>query len=506
MKRSEKLFLAINEIDGDIVEEAKPKEEKPIQMKPEPRSPMKGIIALAACVAALAVGIFAIVKFKLGGDIESVPVQNGSDSFASDSTDSEYNSSDTDSADNGSEIDLTLTEEDLELQAILKELVPKAEEIDGMFGYLSPSGDKYTINFGRSPDGMMPYENTYYLVSEDMRTGNSMFAVPQSYDEMEKLISEYFSSQAAEDYMQHIGHGTLKEERDGILYVTGGGRFIEMNGNMYFSTDLDKPYYDGINIKYEGMGIDCETAKVTRQTDTIIEFTYWGRCYHSYDEYSEKEGILVKENGAWKLRYFYYNCFAPEIPVEFTEQDLELCEILKGLEPGNKTTDLFIGGLTKTGTEYQFVTTGITGNSREEYITGYFDLSSAEQEFDYPRSRDEFEQRLLPYFTREATDQYMNNVTKGLSMTQSDIDFFIYSVTVENNSNPIYIELDGKMYYRWDTADHRSRINYDTVKVIDRTDDTIVFSHVNIDGGSYHPKTERLVYERGGWKRDPFYQ
>ena len=487
MKRSEKLFLAINEIDGDIVEEAKPEEEKPIQMKPEPRSPMKGIIALAACVAVLAVGIFAIVKFKLGGEPD--PVQDDS---------SEYSSSE--SSDNS----VPDPKNDEELQALLKDLVAKAEEIDGMFGYLSPSGDKYTINYGRSPDGMIPYENTYYLVSEDMRTGNGMFAVPQSYDEMEKLISEYFSSQAAEDYMQHIGHGTLKEERDGILYVNGGGRFIEMNGNMYFSTDLDKPYSDG--FEYKGMGIDCETAKVTRQTDTIIEFTYWGRSYHSYDEYSEKEGILVKENGAWKLRYFYYNSFAPEIPVEFTDQDLELREILESLEPGNETTRLFMTNLTETGTSYNFVTTGISGNSREEYITQYYDLTSAEQEFDYPRSRDEFEQRLLPYFTREATDLYMNNVTKGYSMIPIDPLINFYSVTVENNTNPIYIEMDGKMYYRWDTADHRSRINYDTIKVIDRTDDTIVFSHVNIDGGSYHPKTERLVYERGGWKRDPFYQ
>lgn len=489
MKRSEKLFLAINEIDGDIVEEAKPEEEKPIQMKPEPRSPMKGIIALAACVAALAVGIFAIVKFKLGREPD--PIQSDS---------SEYSSSE--SSDNS----VPDPKNDEELQALLKDLVAKAEEIDGIFGYLSPSGDKYTINYGRSPDGMIPYEDDYYLVSEDMRTGNGMFAVPQSYDEMEKLISEYYSSQATEDYMQFVSHGTLKEERDGILYVTGGGRFIEMNGNMYFSTELDEPYADGYQYQYKGMGIDCETAKITRQTDTIIEFTYWGRSYHSYDEYSEKEGILVKENGAWKLRYFYNNCFAPKIPVEFTDQDLELCEILKGLEPGNKTTDLFIGNLTETGTKYHFVTTGITGNSREEYITYYYDLTSAEQEFDYPRSRDEFEQRLLPYFTREATDLYMNNVTKGLSITQSDIDFFIYSVTVEDNTNPIFIEMDGKMYYRWDTADHRSRINYDTVKVIEQTDDTIVFSHVFIDYGCYIPKTERLVYERGGWKRDPFYQ
>lgn len=482
MKRSEQLFSIINDIDDDIIDEAKSEEQRPIQMKPEPRSPIKGIIALAACVAVLAIGIFAIVKFKLSREMD--PIQNDS---------SEYSSSE--SSDNS----VPDPKNDKELQELLKDLVAKAEEIDGMFGYLSPSGNKYHFDFGYSKDGFEHLENDYYLVSEDKRTNSGLFAVPQSYDEMEKLFSECFSSQAVEHYMKRVGRGTLKEERDGILYVDGGiHAFVEMNGNMYFSTNLDKPYYDG--IKYRGMGIDCETAKVTRQTDTIIEFTYWGSSYRSYDEYSEKEGILVKENGTWKLRYLSYYGFAPEIPVEFTDQDLELHEILESLEPGNETTRLFMGALTEIGTGYNFV---IIDSSGEEIYASYIDLSSAEQELNFPKSSDEFEQRLLQYFTYEATDRYMNNFSKGISMTQNPDGS--YSVILDKNINPIYIEMDGKMYYRWvDAGGKSTSINYDTVKVIGRTDDTIVFSHVELDYG-YYPKTERLVFERGGWKRDPFY-
>lgn len=501
MKRSEKLFLAINEIDGDIVEEAKPEEEKPIQMKPEPRSPMKGIIALAACVAVLAVGIFTIVKFKLGGDIESVPVQNGSDSFASDSTDSEYNSSDTDSADNGSEIDPMLTEHDLELQAILKELVPKAEEIDGMFTHLAPSGDKYILNFDFA-NGFLPYSHEYYIVSEDQRTNNGLFAIPHSYDEMEKLVSEYFSAQGAEFYMKNYYHGTLTGSQNETLFVDLGQYgpndkgFIEINGSMY--------YADWREEEYPGMGIDCETARITRQTDTVIEFTYFGRNYNVYnDVYSEKTGFLVKENGIWKLRYLCGYGFAPEIPTEYTEQDIELQTLLNGLKPGDEVTGLFVIGNFINGTQYNFAFPEIT--NKYDCHT-YYDVSTLDWKRNSLKSCDEFEQRLLQYFTREATDSYMSKVCKGTMTTEDGV---IYSVILDKDIGgiPIYVEIDGKMYCTWEAGHSEvTSLLCDTAKVIEHTDNTIIFSHAVADYENFHTKTERLVYERGGWKRDPFYQ
>lgn len=485
MKKSEKLFLAINEIDDKIVDEAKCEEQKPVRVQFEKRMPIKEIIAFAACFAVLAVGIFALVKFKLNDNID--PVSN-------DSSDSSYDSSDQ-SSDLQYELELMFSEQDLELQAILKELVPNAEEIDGMFTNLSAQGDKYTFKIGDY------YQNDYYLIPNGQRTANGLLEVPQSCDEMKQLISRYFSEQAAEFYMNNVCHGIMTANADGTYNVEidsdgiPGRGFFEINGGMYF---------DPSDREYLGMGIDCKMAKVKRKTDNVIEFMYWGKDHSDFDgeEYAQKIGMIVKENGSWKLHYFFDYGFTSAIPAEYTEEDIELQEILETLKGGDKPSNLFLPDITNIGTVYNFV---FPESPNPESNYGYIDLSSAEQNIDFPSSYENFEQQLLQYFSREATDKFMTNVGKG---TMTETPDGKYSVTLNESREhpPEYIYIDEKLFYATG-AGGGADINYfNTAKLIERTDNAITYSYAHSYGHGDIERIEgKLVYERGGWKRDPFY-
>ncbi len=482
MKRSEQLFSIINDIDDDIIDEAKIKEETPIQMKPEPRSPIKGIIAFAACIAVLAVGIFAIVKFKLGREMD--PIQNDYSEYSSDGCESS----------NSSESNGEYTAEDIELQEMLKELVPKAEEIDGMFNHLSPSGDRYTFRIG-DPFRKVDYlEIDYYLIPKDQRTANGLFAIPQSRDEMEHLVSQYFSTQATEFYMGYVRPCIMTANADRTYTVeldseagfdmefTRG--FFEINGGMYFTPS---PH------EYHGMCIDCETARIIRQTDKIIVFTY--QDYNYYDDvYYQRNGTLVNEDGAWKLDYYCYNGF-PIMPDEYTEQDLELQKILETLSPGNKVaTTLLFNSAPAYGDVYNFV---LSGNHKRPYLQ-YIDVSGPQPSVKHPKSLAELEETLLEYFTEESAQYYMSLVGKG---TMTDNGDGTYNVNVENGVfDPVYIEIDGKMFYRTHfPTGGWGKFNY-TAKVVEWTDDTITYTYVSALTGAFGTEYRTLKFERGSWK------
>lgn len=483
MKKPEKLFLLINEINDRFVDEAKDKAEKPVSVRLESRMPIKEIIAFAACFAVLAVGIFAFVKFKLNSQIDPQPVDNDSSNQSF-----ELNSG----------IELEYTEQDKELQTILKELVANAEEIDGMFNDLSISGEKYKFKLGEYS------EIEYYLVPDNTRTANGLFTVPQSYDEMEQLISQYFSPQAAVFYMENVSSGSAAESpSDGIFHIDFSGHrvpmFIEINGRMYV---------DPSNRGYQGMGIDCDTARVIRKTDKSMEFSYWGYdytalSYEGGDKYSERNGALVYGDGAWKLHYFYDEGFMPEMPAEYTEQDLELQNILKSLEPGDDVSKLFsVNSLGGSGERYIF---RLPDNDPPDSTATYINVSGLQPKINHPKSINELRQRMLEYFTAEATDKYMWNVCNGTMTANPD---GTYTVTLDKDLNyPTYIEIDGKMFYWEESVGSGSGIPYfNTAKVTEQTNDTIIFSYTYAGMADFYRTDERLVYERGGWKRDPFYQ
>lgn len=484
MKNSEKLFLYINEIDEELIEDADSDEEKPIQMKPEPRSPARGLIALAACVAALAVGIFALVRFRVNGNFDPV------------SAPSEYVSDTSDSSDN-SDTDPEFTKEDLEFQAQLKELVNAAEDIDRMFNGMGHTpGMKFRYYFDGDEEHY--YEVEFFEIPKDRRTDMGLFAVPQSYDEMEELVTRYFSERAALFYMRYVAKGRLTENADGTYRIDliKGSRypvFIEIDGRMYRATES----------KGGGLGIDCGTAKIIRKTEKSIDFSYWGHNYNKPYQggaaYAERNGSVTIENGVMKLQYFFDQGFIPEIPAEYTEQDLELQNILAELAPGIELSLIVADqSIACAGDRFKFVFPG------SKMIYSYVELAYPQLEYTFPRSCDELEKMLLQYFTQEAADRYMERVCKGTMTANSD---GTYSVTLDKDIGyPTFIEIDGKMYY-W-TAAVSSGIDTpysNTAQVIGQTDDVITYSCIISNHNGFIKVTKRICYERGGWKLDPFY-
>ena len=189
------------------------------------------------------------------------------------------------------------TDEDRELQEILKDLLLAYNEIEDMFsgGYM---GDMYyTFKFS-------DYDTYYYPIPEDTRIRpNSLFTVPQTYAGMEELLLKYLTSQSADIYMMWVNTGTMTENPDGTYTVNldneekGPAPFLEIDGKMYYSGGAM-----GRN------GLDCETAKVIEKTDDTIIFS----CIESHGEpdYINEperswniEGMLKYERGGWKLHY-----------------------------------------------------------------------------------------------------------------------------------------------------------------------------------------------------------
>lgn len=64
--RAEQLFLLINEIDDRLITEAEGNDEQPVEVVLEKRFPIKEIIALAACAAALVICVYAVMNLRQG--------------------------------------------------------------------------------------------------------------------------------------------------------------------------------------------------------------------------------------------------------------------------------------------------------------------------------------------------------------------------------------------------------------------------------------------------------
>lgn len=78
--KAEKLFLLINEIDDRLITEAEGNDEQPVEVVLERRFPIKEIIALAACAAALVICVYAVIRVRVG---ITPPPDSGNNSTAS---------------------------------------------------------------------------------------------------------------------------------------------------------------------------------------------------------------------------------------------------------------------------------------------------------------------------------------------------------------------------------------------------------------------------------------
>lgn len=215
---------------------------------------------------------------------------------------------------NNSGTPLSFTEDDKELQEILKGILDGgAREVQAWF-LEPPIVDTPVIQEFRFSNIQNQTVYGYHLIPENYRTDKVI--APITYAEMEEALGRFFPQQAVEKYMSFVRKGTVTGEADGVIDVVINDEnenyaplFLEVNGRLY---QMDQWGTYNINI-------DCETARIIAKTDNVIEFTYLYELYNykenteykneeKYPEYSRMTYIL-KEDGVWKLPYWEQSGF-----------------------------------------------------------------------------------------------------------------------------------------------------------------------------------------------------
>lgn len=504
MKRSEQLFSIINDIDDDIIDEAKIKEEAPVLMKPEPRSPIKGIIALAACIAVLAVGIFAIVKFKLGREMD--PIQSDPSEYSSDSSESS----------NSSESNGEYTAEDIELQEMLKELAPRITDIDKMFSdmYFKGSDSYDNIKYGAD-------EYNYYFIPDGKTTGpNHLIEVPHTRAEMEALLLEYFTKESVEKYLSDItvADGAVDSNGKKVVKLPNKddtlNRFVEFDGRLYYY----RFYYEisQFSSRMTLYYIVPETARVISKTDDMIKFSFKADYIFNHQMNGKPndhaECTLRYERGGWRLEHYYGDNYGlhpfwedpsednPTKTDDRSEDDKELQKILKELVTNAEEIHGMFNFMSTYGEPYSFRIDETT--ELELYRIPEDQRTEPTGIYAIPQTYDGMRELLLTAFTKNAADKYMELVGKGSAAENPDGTFsFKYDEGYEK-AWPTFVEIDGKMYRTNGRVGRDLGIDIGSASVTRKTDDIIEFTYEYIDsyGNTSGVEDGFIINEGGGWK------
>lgn len=473
MKNAEKMFMAINNVDERLIDEAKDRVEKPVLIRVEKHLPFKEIIAFAACFVLLAAGVFALFKFRIN---------------AVEPDDSSVN---TNSSVSNPE-DPDISPQNKELLAILKDLTANAMEIDGIFTRLSDQGVEYRLKIAGAED----YTGSCYPIGDNRKTEPSgLFTVPQTLSELEQLLLTCFTERSVKYYMDDIadGHITTGSGGENVLVVDDSESwyktFIEADGKLYRKS--------GRSISGK-LDIDYTTAMITSKTDKLIKFKFLDNSgFLNY-----KEGVIILENGGWKLDFFHGE-FVPEMPNEFTEEDLALQKVLKELSPGAVILHWWLYYSEQDTDNYEFVFPESKDQRPISYVklpTGTFSDNGDK----YPQSIDELKELMLKYFTRQTVEFYMKWANRAGITENSDGTYSVTLGTENADPVPCILEADGSIYlYRHGTDIYGSALP-NTAKVVEKTNGSIKYSFINIHYIEHHrgfyQTFEKIKYERGGWK------
>lgn len=222
-----------------------------------------------------------------------------------------------------------------------------------------------------------------------------------------------------------------------------------------------------------------------------------------------------------------------KIPVEFTEEDLELHKILTNLEQGVQEINNWFTSGAPIGEQGVELTEGLVfrfpkikqQDSTEIYVSKYYYIPENYSERNYiliPNTYEGFNDCFLEFFTEKFTDNKMKDgVCRGSMTANADGTF---DIMFEENVEfpPHFIEIDKKMYRHSGVGGKGLEmwaINPDTAKIVSKTDDTIEFTYLtkywyDLDENGYplylddislyeeNALTGVLKYERGGWRRD----
>lgn len=204
------------------------------------------------------------------------------------------------------------------------------------------------------------------------------------------------------------------------------------------------------------------------------------------------------------------------IDYEFTEEDRELQEILRELDPAWSVFAALYNGTPGSG-----IVNGGVGVLTDMYQ--YKELFYSELSEDLPfHTLDEMETELGKYFTKNIVEKYMSLVRASAGKISWEQDWVSTVSLTEhkyidmNNTGgltdfPIILELDGKLYRAAaGYLSYSTEIDYSLARVLSRADDEIGFVYmmpVPAYENSMIAVRGRLKYDDGVWKycRLPLY-
>ena len=279
-----------------------------------------------------------------------------------------------------------------------------------------------------------------------------------------------------------------------------------------FSTSESNQNYENDYIDYDSPDMAAISDEMDRwYENSLAEYNaYVDDLFASLDE--------VREPG--------------DVPVEFTDEDLELQAILTELDRGLRfthillTTDrpFYIGenGYIDISPKIFIKNEGMDHSSSYRIIPENYRLEG----LPVPTTAEEMRALVMEYFTEDFADNFMNYHVSTGSMTENPDG--TYSVTFDENSNKglcFFMELDGRLYWQGWSVGGKGMSAYNVLcrsaKVISRTEDTIEFSYLDdfmpymdfvrenmqswlsdVTRYEENAKIGVLKYERGGWRRD----
>ncbi len=255
-----------------------------------------------------------------------------------------------------------------------------------------------------------------------------------------------------------------------------------------------------------------ESQRISDSTSASLNDT--GSEKSSYNDSESTSNISSSENSFEQSS----NVSVKPVPVEFTEEDRELQEILKTLiyQAAGKVNMWFYSPCPlEMDTPVKITLDGKNALSEIDFYPITVDYIESTETICVPNSVSEFESVLMEYFTKWATEKYMQLVAKGNLVRLPDGQIAI-KLDSTLDINPIFIEAGGRMYRNTGDMGGGLAISYETAKVISKTDKTIEFSylrgyygddeHYFRNGETYFDVAWNglLKFERGGWKLDYF--
>lgn len=307
--RAEKLFLLINEIDDRLIMEAEGNDEQPVEVVFEKRFPIKEIIALAACAAALVICVYAVIHVR--GGITPPPDsgnnstafssgENSSSGYSSDSTsisDSSSETSETSETSDSSDIESNISAVSINSE-VLWGIGKTFDEVNDRYGDIVSGGQNvysFEDGYGRyawDSKGIDPQQSDRDVNIEIIRGNGGCKSIDgvKPHD----LFSGEFTSLSFE---QLTANGFEIGPHDDSLYTMYDGyRFRTFTHPSYENISFSAMYSEKTGV------IDDETSIMIRLNETsetphitLNQEALWGMG-RTFDEVTERYGEVTSGN------------------------------------------------------------------------------------------------------------------------------------------------------------------------------------------------------------------